>query len=95
MVERLGLDGDSQVVEIACNDGYLLQYFVERGIPVLGIEPAANVAEVAVEKGVPTLVRVLRRRHGAETWRTSRRPICCSATTCSPTCPTSTTSSAA
>ena len=56
MVERWGLDRDSHVVELASNDGYLLQYFVERGIPVLGIEPAANVAEVAVEKGVPTLV---------------------------------------
>jgi SAM-dependent methyltransferase len=56
MVQRWGLDGTSQVVELASNDGYLLQYFVERGIPVLGIEPAANVAEVAIEKGVPTLV---------------------------------------
>jgi len=56
MVERFGFDGDSHVVEIASNDGYLLQYFAERGIPVLGIEPAANVAEVAVAKGLPTLV---------------------------------------
>jgi 2-polyprenyl-3-methyl-5-hydroxy-6-metoxy-1,4-benzoquinol methylase len=56
MMERLGLDGGSHVVEIASNDGYLLQYFKERGIPVLGIEPAANVAKVAVQKGVPTLV---------------------------------------
>ena len=56
MVERWGLDGDSQVVELASNDGYLLQYFVERAIPVLGIEPAANVADVAIGKGVPTLV---------------------------------------
>jgi len=45
------------VVEIASNDGYLLQYFVEKGIPVLGIEPAANVAKAAIEKGVPTLER--------------------------------------
>jgi SAM-dependent methyltransferase len=56
MVSRFGVDGSSQVVEIASNDGYLLQYFVERGVPVLGIEPAANVAEVAEAKGVPTLV---------------------------------------
>ena len=56
MVERLGLDETSHVVEVASNDGYLLQYFKERGIPVLGIEPAANVAEVAVQKGLPTLV---------------------------------------
>jgi SAM-dependent methyltransferase len=56
MVERLGLDGESQVVEIASNDGYLLQFFRERGVPVLGVEPAANVAAVAVEKGVTTVV---------------------------------------
>jgi SAM-dependent methyltransferase len=56
MVERFGLDGDSHVVEIASNDGYLLQYFAERGVPVLGIEPAANVAQVAIDKGLPTLV---------------------------------------
>jgi hypothetical protein len=56
MVERFGLDGTSQVVELASNDGYLLQYFAERQIPVLGIEPAANVAKVALQKGIPTLV---------------------------------------
>ena len=55
MVERFGYGADSLVVEVASNDGYLLQYFVEKGIPCLGIEPALNVAEVA-EKGVPTLV---------------------------------------
>ena len=54
---RLGLDETSQVVEIASNDGYLLQYFVEQKIPVVGIEPAANVAAVAEEKGIPTLVK--------------------------------------
>lgn len=57
MIERLRLGPDSFAVEVASNDGYLLQYFVERGIPVLGIEPAANVAKVAVQKGVPTLVQ--------------------------------------
>ncbi len=57
IVERLHLDKQSFVVELASNDGYLLQYFVQKGIPVLGIEPAANVAKVAVEKGVSTLVR--------------------------------------
>jgi SAM-dependent methyltransferase len=56
MIARLSLDGDSQVVEIASNDGYLLQFFAEREISVLGVEPAANVAEVAVAKGVPTVV---------------------------------------
>jgi SAM-dependent methyltransferase len=57
MVKRLGLGEHSLVVEVASNDGYLLQYLVRRNVPVLGIEPAANVAEVAIEKGVPTLVR--------------------------------------
>jgi SAM-dependent methyltransferase len=56
MIERLALNGDSHVVEIASNDGYLLQFFHERQIPVLGIEPAANVAKVALQKGIPTLV---------------------------------------
>lgn len=56
MIKRFGLDATNKVVEIASNDGYLLQYFVEPGIPVLGIEPAANVAKVAVERGVPTEV---------------------------------------
>ncbi|WP_114859413.1 class I SAM-dependent methyltransferase [Azospirillum brasilense] len=54
MVDRLGLDECSLVVEIASNDGYLLQYFKQRGVPVLGVEPAANVAKVAVEKGIPS-----------------------------------------
>ena len=57
MKKRFDLGSDSFVVEVASNDGYLLQYFVTRDVPVLGIEPAANVAKVAVEKGVPTLVR--------------------------------------
>jgi len=57
MKARFELGRQSFVVEVASNDGYLLQYFVKREVPVLGIEPAANVAKVAVEKGVPTLVR--------------------------------------
>jgi len=57
MVTRLGLNEESLAVEVASNDGYLLQYFVQRKVPVLGIEPAANVAKVAMEKGIPTLVR--------------------------------------
>jgi 2-polyprenyl-3-methyl-5-hydroxy-6-metoxy-1,4-benzoquinol methylase len=55
-IERFRLGPQSQVVEVASNDGYLLQYFGERGIPVLGVEPAANVAETATEKGIPTVV---------------------------------------
>jgi hypothetical protein len=56
MVSLLGLGPQSRVVEIASNDGYLLQYFQERQIPVLGIEPAVNVAAVAIERGIPTRV---------------------------------------
>jgi hypothetical protein len=54
MIERFGFNARSQVVEIASNDGYLLQYFVRAGVPVLGIEPATNVAAAAEEKGIPT-----------------------------------------
>jgi len=57
MVKRFGLDRRSRVVEIASNDGYLLQYFVKLGIPVLGIEPAGNVADVAQRKGISTVVK--------------------------------------
>jgi SAM-dependent methyltransferase len=57
IAERFSLGGDSFVVELASNDGYLLQHFVARGIPVLGIEPAANVAKAAEERGVPTLIK--------------------------------------
>jgi SAM-dependent methyltransferase len=65
-IERFELDESSQVVELASNDGYLLQYFVERGIPVLGVEPAANVAEVAREKGIRTMVKFFGRATGRE-----------------------------
>ncbi len=54
MRERFELTNDSLVIEIACNDGYLLQHFVAAGVPVLGIEPAANVAKVARDKGIQT-----------------------------------------
>lgn len=66
MAGQLALGPRSQVVEVASNDGYLLQYFVSRGIPVLGVEPAANVAKVAVEKGVPTLVKFFGRATARE-----------------------------
>jgi SAM-dependent methyltransferase len=65
-VERLGLAADSFVVEVASNDGYLLQHVVARGIRALGIEPAANVAEAAVAKGVPTEVLFLGEKTGSE-----------------------------
>jgi len=63
---RLGLSPRSQVVEVASNDGYLLQYFVAKGMPVLGVEPAENVAATARTKGVRTLVAFF----GADTART-------------------------
>ncbi|MBZ9892231.1 class I SAM-dependent methyltransferase [Mesorhizobium sp. BR1-1-3] len=56
IAKRLGLGAHSFAVELASNDGYLLQHFLALGVPVLGIEPAANVARAAVEKGVPTRV---------------------------------------
>ncbi len=66
IIERLGLGVDSFVVELASNDGYLLQYFVQRGIPCLGIEPAANVAKDAQARGVPTDVSFFNEAKGAE-----------------------------
>src|ERR1700758_5155694 len=57
MVKRFPITEKSLVVEIASNDGYLLQYFVEKKVPVLGIEPAANVAAVAMQKSIPSLVK--------------------------------------
>lgn len=54
--ERFGLAGQSQVIEVASNDGYLLQYFQSRGIPVLGVEPTANTAQVAIDQGIPTII---------------------------------------
>ena len=65
MTERLRLTSSSLVTEAASNDGYLLQHFAAAGIPVLGVEPAANVAEVARAKGIPTEVKFL----GADTGR--------------------------
>jgi hypothetical protein len=65
MTERLSLAPDSLVTEVASNDGYLLQHFVAAGIPVLGVEPAANVAEAARARGIRTEVQFL----GADTGR--------------------------
>ena len=64
-IDRFRLDNSSHVVELASNDGYLLQYFVARGIPCLGVEPALNVAEAAEKKGVPTIAEFF----GVETAR--------------------------
>ncbi|MCB1750407.1 MAG: class I SAM-dependent methyltransferase [Gammaproteobacteria bacterium] len=57
MVERFQLGRDSLVIEIASNDGYLLQHFVDRRVPCFGVEPAANVAQAAIDRGIPTEVR--------------------------------------
>ncbi len=57
MVERFGFGAGHQVIEIASNDGYLLRWFKERGVPVLGVEPAGNVAQAAVAAGIPTVVK--------------------------------------
>ena len=79
MAERWKLGKDSKVVELASNDGYLLQHFVKMGVPVLGIEPAANVAKVGLEKGVPTRVDLFGMRlakgaaHGGHNGRSHHR----------------------
>ncbi len=57
MIERFGFNERNQIIEIASNDGYLLQFFKKKNIPILGIEPAVNVAKVAKEKGIPTLTK--------------------------------------
>jgi SAM-dependent methyltransferase len=74
MIARFRLGPASKVMEIASNDGYLLQHFVARGVPVLGIEPAANVAKVAIEKGVPSIVRFFGRQSAAEIAAEHGRP---------------------
>ena len=66
VTDRFGLNPSSFVVELASNDGYLLKHFLPKGIPVLGIEPAANVAKVAVDLGVPTLVKFFGIQTGKE-----------------------------
>src|SRR5215471_20038980 len=66
MTERLGLTQASLVTEVASNDGYLLQHFAAQGIPVLGVEPAANVAEAARARGIPTEVQFLGPQTGHE-----------------------------
>jgi SAM-dependent methyltransferase len=66
MIRQLELSAESEVLEIASNDGYLLQFFVQQGIPVLGVEPAANIAKVAQKKGIPTTVRFFGRATARE-----------------------------
>ena len=66
MCERFQIDATRSVVEIASNDGYLLQHFVARGVPVLGVEPAANIAKVANERGIRSVVKFFGRTSAAE-----------------------------
>lgn len=66
MIDRFGIDRSWQVVEIASNDGYLLQYFQRKQIPVLGVEPAANVAKVAQDAGIPTVIKFFGTRTAQE-----------------------------
>jgi hypothetical protein len=66
MTERFKLDAKSHVVEVASNDGYLLQYFVKKGMPVLGIEPTANTAAEGVKKGVPSIQKFFGRQTANE-----------------------------
>jgi SAM-dependent methyltransferase len=73
VVERFGLGADSLVVELASNDGYLLQHVTERGIPALGIEPAANVAEAARERGIETVVEFFGRDSASQRVADGRR----------------------
>ncbi|MGB8030157.1 MAG: class I SAM-dependent methyltransferase [Terracidiphilus sp.] len=73
MIERFALSTESLVVELASNDGYLLQYFAKKKIPVLGVEPAVNVAKVAVDRGIPTLVDFFGKRLAEEMVRTGKQ----------------------
>jgi 2-polyprenyl-3-methyl-5-hydroxy-6-metoxy-1,4-benzoquinol methylase len=74
MISRLGLTANSEVVEIASNDGYLLQYFRQGGIPVLGVEPAEGPAAAATEKGVPTRLSYFGSASAAELKAEGHRP---------------------
>ena len=73
MIDRFGLNSSSHVIEVASNDGYLLQHFVLANIPVLGIEPAGNTAAIAMKKGVPTVVKFFGRATATEITKDGRR----------------------
>jgi SAM-dependent methyltransferase len=66
MIDRFDLNEKDLVIELGSNDGYMLQYFKEKDIPVLGVEPAKNVAKVAIKKGIPTLVKFFNSRIAKE-----------------------------
>lgn len=71
---RFRLGASNKVMEIASNDGYLLQHFIAAGVPVLGIEPAANVARAAIEKGIPTTIQFFGRETAAQIAKEHGRP---------------------
>lgn len=73
LIKERGLDANSLVTEVASNDGYLLQYYKRAGVPVLGIEPAENIARVAEDRGIPTLTRFFGEDLGRELHETGRR----------------------
>jgi SAM-dependent methyltransferase len=74
IINGFGFDKDSFVLEIASNDGYLLQYFKERGIPILGIEPASNIAAAAMQKGIPTDITFFDSAYAVKMSKSNRQP---------------------
>lgn len=73
ITKRFGFDSNTQIMEIASNDGYLLQFFKKKNMPVLGIEPAANVARIAEEKGIPTVIKFFGRKTATELIQTEKQ----------------------
>lgn len=73
IIQRLSLHKNSRIIEIASNDGYLLQFFTDKGFQVLGVEPAANIAEVAKNKGIPTIVKFFGRNTAEEILKNGKR----------------------
>jgi len=76
LVSRFHFDKKSLVIEIASNDGYLLQFFKEKSIPVLGIEPARNVAKNAIKKGIPTLTKFFGSKTAMELKKSGKKVDC-------------------
>jgi SAM-dependent methyltransferase len=76
IIKKYDFNRKSAIIEIASNDGYLLQYFKKKNIPILGIEPAANVAKVAQQKGIPTLVKFFGANTAKELVKNSKQADC-------------------
>ncbi|KFM22150.1 trans-aconitate 2-methyltransferase protein [Marine Group I thaumarchaeote SCGC AAA799-B03] len=76
ITEKFQFNKNNLIVEIASNDGYLLQFFKKKGIPVLGIEPAANVAKVAIKKGIPTITKFFGSKTARELKNSGRKVNC-------------------